>query len=88
MSGTLDISVLGSASDSLVVTTSGGLYQIELDDTPECQGYSDGPSGFPTVRVTGTSSPFVPTIFQPGTDTGITFVGPGSTTTLNLSAAP
>ena len=88
LSGTLDISVLGSASDSLVVTTSGGLYQIELDDTPECQGYSDGPSGFPTVRVTGTSSPFVPTIFQPGTDTGITFVGPGSTTTLNLSAAP
>ncbi len=83
---TLTISVSGLASDSLVVTTSGGFYQIELDGTQECQSYSD--SGFPTVQVTETSSPFVPTVFQPGTDTGITFVGPGGTTTLDLSAAP
>ena len=74
----------GAGSDSLVVTTSGGDYQIEFDGTAACSPYSDG--SYPTVQVTDTGG--VPAVFRPGTDTNITFEGPGAASTLDLAAAP
>jgi len=86
----LSIGVSGSSSDALVISTSSGTYQIDLDNSPVCsQTISDAPADNPTVQVTENSSPFVPTTFQPGSDAGITFDGPGGTTTaLDLSFAP
>ncbi len=81
---TLGVVVSGAGSDSLVVTTNSGDYQIEFDGAAACSGYSD--SSYSTVQVTDTGG--VPTVFQPGTDTNITFEGPGGASTLDLTAAP
>jgi Domain of unknown function DUF11/Bacterial Ig-like domain (group 3)/Putative Ig domain len=81
----LDVAVSGTGSDSLVVTTSGGSYQISFDGASACALYSD--SEYTTVQVTD-SGAAVPVVFQPGTDDGVTFEGPGTSATLDLSAAP
>jgi hypothetical protein len=85
---TVDVNVSGSSTDSLAVTTSGGNYQIEIDGSAACGTvYPDSSSTYPNIQVTEASSPYVPVVFQPGTDTGIAFNGPGgATTSLDLSA--
>ena len=84
---TVVVSVSGSATDSLVVTTSGGT-SIEIDKSAACSTtYTDSSSTYPNIQVTETSSPYVPVVFQPGTDPGIDFIGPAETATrLDLSA--
>ncbi len=80
---TLHVSVSGTGSDSLLVTTSGGSYQINFDGGLAC---TDSDSLYQTVHVADTGS--VPAVFEPGTDTNVAFDGPGAATTLDLSAAP
>jgi hypothetical protein len=82
----LDLAVSGSPEDTFTVTTDAGDYEIELDGVSACgQTYTDTPSTYPTVQVTEESS-YVPVIFEPGTDTGVAFFGPGgATTSLDLS---
>ena len=92
-SGVLDIGVSGSPAPSvgLTVATAGGDYVVTLDDgttsTPVCTGQSlpdSGSSGFPQVEVTGPAP--VPTTFEPGTASGVTFTGESSApNTLDLS---
>src|ERR1700728_3441049 len=84
---TLDVTVSGTGSDSLVVTTSGGSYVIDFDGAAACTGTSYSDSTYPAVEVTD-SGAAVPVAFQPGTDTGIDFEGPDISATLDLSAAP
>ena len=87
-SGTaLDIAVSGTASDSLLVTTSGGSYQIEFDGTAACTATTYSDTAYPAVQVTDTGAG-VPVVFQPGTDDGVDFEGPGLSATLDLSGAP
>jgi large repetitive protein len=83
---TLDVAVTGATSDSLLVTTSGGSYQIESDGSAACTGTSYSDTMYPAVQVTDTGD--VPVVFQPGTDSGVDFEGPGISTTLDLSGAP
>ena len=87
-SGTaLDIAVSGTASDSLLVTTSGGSYQIEFDGTAACTATTYSDTAYPAVQVTDTGAA-VPVVFQPGTDNGVDFQGPGLLATLDLSGVP
>ena len=83
----LDIAVSGTASDSLLVTTSGGSYQIEFDGTAACTATTYSDTAYPAVQVTDTGAT-VPVVFQPGTDNGVDFEGPGLSATLDLSGVP
>ena len=83
---TLDVAVTGATSDSLLVTTSGGSYQIASDGSAACTGTSYSDTTYPAVQVTDTGG--VPVVFQPGTDSGVDFEGPGLSTTFDLSGAP
>ena len=74
---TVDVIAGGSISGALVVTTGGGEWSISVYTTPvtSCAGYSD--STYPIIEVSQSSSTSssVSTIFRPGTDSGVTFVG-------------
>jgi uncharacterized repeat protein (TIGR01451 family) len=84
--GALEIAASGTASDSLLVTTSGGSYQIEFDGTAACTATTYSDTAYPAVQVTDNGA--VPVVFQPGTDNGVDFEGPGISATLDLSGAP
>ena len=87
-SGTaLEVAVSGTASDSLLVTTSGGSYQIEFDGTAACTATTYSDTAYPAVQVTDAGAA-VPVVFQAGTDDGVDFQGPGLSATLDLSGAP
>ena len=73
--GTLTITVTGGASsDKLVISTVSGSYQIVLDSTPECTNTTYPESSDPVTAV-AESPAGVPTFFQPGESSGLTFIG-------------
>ena len=91
--GVLDVVVGSSAgtSDLLVVAVVSGDYTVSLtsggSSGPVCTGQTlpvGGSAGFPSVEITGTAS--LPTDFQPGTASGVTFTGqPGESNVLDLA---
>ena len=93
-SGVLDVVVGGSSgtSDLLVVAVVSGDYTVSLtsggSSGPVCTGetFPDGGSaGFPSVEITGAAS--LPTVFQPGTASDVTFTGqPGQSNVLDLAS--
>ncbi|MDE1821472.1 MAG: Ig-like domain repeat protein [Euryarchaeota archaeon] len=82
---TLQVTVSsGTASDTLLVATSGGAWAITFDGSAVCVGESY--TTFPMITVSEVPTPATPTTFQPGTTTGLTFGGAaGSSNVLDLS---